>query len=285
MEAIDIIIPVYGAYDLLRACIISIRKYTTQPYRLFLIDDNSANLKGNERLHAYLMLLSQSGVHVHLAKRRLGFPGNCNRGVAMTDSALFLLLNSDVEVLPNWLTALVEAARAPCAPGEGPVGIVGSRLLFPPTRDASHAGRIQHAGVAFNEDGAPYHPFRCYQANAPEVTRRLEINAVTGAVMLIRRSVWNEIGGFDVAFIGGQYEDMDFCLATRAAGYRIVYEPKSVLYHYEHGSGEEHVYASSVRNRTLLLQKWPDVPCDEHLFELNEEKAEDGEEETTVSRK
>ena len=267
-QAIDIVIPVYGAYDLLKACIVSIRKYTEYPYRLFLIDDNSTRRRGNERLAAFLMLLAQEGALVHLAQRRLGFPGNCNRGVAMTDSEWFLLLNSDVEATPGWLTALAEVANSPCATDEKGAGIVGARLLFPPTRDATHAGRIQHAGVAFNEDGAPYHPFRCYQANAPEVTQRREISAVTGAVMLIRRAVWKEVGGFDTAFRGGQYEDMDFCLAVRAAGYAVVYEPKSVLYHYEHGSGEEHVYESSERNRALLLKKWPNVPCDEHLFGL-----------------
>ena len=271
MERIDIVIPVYGAHRLLRACIHSIEEHTAHPYRLFLIDDNSATLAGNEPLQHLLMHLSNRGAHVHLARRRLGFPGNCNRGVAMTDSSLFLLLNSDVEVMPNWLTALVEVATAPCAPHEGRVGIVGSRLLFPPTRDAAHAGRIQHAGVAFNADGAPYHPFRCYQANAPEVTRRLELNAVTGACMLINREVWEEVDGFDTAFEGGQYEDMDFCLKVRQAGWRIIYEPKSVLYHYEHGSGEEHVMASSSRNRTLLLEKWPNVPCDEQLFYLESE--------------
>ena len=187
----------------------------------------------------------------------------------MTDASLFLLLNSDVEVTPNWLTALVEAANTPCATGEE-VGIVGARLLFPPTKGQVHAGRIQHAGVAFNSGGAPYHPFRCYQANAPEVTRRLELNAVTGACMLIRRETWDELEGFDTAFIGGQYEDIDFCLGARAAGYGIVYEPKAVLYHYEHGSGEEHVMESSERNRSLLLQKWPNVSCDEKLFGIGE---------------
>ena len=266
MERIDIVIPIYGAYDLLKACIHTIRKHTTYPYRLFLVDDNSVGLEGNERLHSFLMDLAHSGSHVHLAKRRLGFPGNCCRGVAMTDSSLFLLLNSDVEATPNWLTALVEAARDPS------VGVVGARLLFPPTRDSAHAGRIQHAGVAFNLDGAPYHPFRCYQANAPEVTRRLEINAVTGACMLIRRTVWDELGGLDPAFVGGQYEDIDFCLSARAAGYKVIYEPKAVLYHYEHGSGEEHVYESSERNRALLLKKWPSIPCDEQLFALEREE-------------
>ncbi len=266
MERIDIVIPVYGAYHLLRACILSLRKHTTHPYRLFLVDDHSTGLEGNEHLYPFLMGLASGNIHVHLASRRLGFPGNCNRGVAMTDSALFLLLNSDVEVTPNWLTALVEAAEDPS------VGIVGSRLLFPPTRDSAHAGRIQHAGVAFNEQGAPYHPFRCYQANAPEVTRQLEINAVTGACMLIRRTTWDTVGGFDTAFIGGQYEDIDFCLAARVAGFKIIYEPKSVLYHYEHGSGEEHVYESAERNRTLLLQKWPEVSCDEQLFALEREE-------------
>jgi len=272
MERIDIVIPVYGAYDLLRACLRSIRAYTSWPYRLFLIDDNSAELPGNEALKRLLLAMHNRGTHVHLAQRRLGFPGNCNRGVAMTDSSLFLLLNSDVEVMPNWLTALVEVATAPCAPHEERVGIVGSRLLFPPTRDATHAGRIQHAGVAFNANGAPYHPFRCYQANAPEVTRKLELNAVTGACMLVSREVWDKLDGFDTAYRGGQYEDIDFCHRVRQEGWRIVYEPKSVLYHYEHGSGEEHVFESAVRNRELLLKKWPNVPCDEHLFDLESEE-------------
>jgi len=273
MERVDIIVPVYGAYHLLRACIHTLRNHTTWPYRLFLVDDHSVDLKGNERLKNLLLGLAQNGVHVHLAQRRLGFPGNCNRGVAMTDSALFLLLNSDVEVMPGWLTALVAAASSPCAAGEERVGIVGARLLFPATRDTVHAGRIQHAGVAFNKDGAPFHPFRCYQANAPEVTRRLELNAVTGACMLIRRETWDEIGGFDTSFKGGQYEDIDFCLKARKAGWKIIYEPDAVLYHYEHGSGEEHVYESSERNRALLLQKWPNTPCDEHLLNLKEKES------------
>ena len=88
--------------------------------------------------------------------------------------------------------------------------------------------------------------------------------------MLIRREAWEKVGGFDTAYVGGQYEDMDFCLSVGAAGYKVVYEPAAVLYHYEHGSGEEHVYASSERNRELLLKKWPHVPCDEKLFGIGD---------------
>ena len=265
MQRIDLVIPVYGAYDLLRACLASLRRHTAHRYRAMLIDDCSAKLPHNRKLLAYLMSLSVGGMFVHLASKRLGFPGNCNRGVAMSGSDLFLLLNSDVEVLPGWLTALVAAAEDPA------VGVVGARLLFPPTRDAQFAGRVQHAGVAFNEDGAPFHPFRLYQAMAPEVTRKLEINAVTGACMLIRRSVWDELGGLSMDFKGGQYEDIDFCLKARQKGYKVIYEPAATLYHYEHGSGEEYVMESSERNRALLLKKWPNVPCDKHLFGLKAE--------------
>ena len=253
---VDLVIPVFGAYHLFKACILTLQAHTTWPYTVHVADDCSPQ----SNLRDYLDEL-QGQVVVHKAGYRRGFPGNCNWGVSFTSAPFICLYNSDLEALPFWLTHMVHTALA-----DPTVGVVGSRLLFPPTRQATHAGRIQHAGVAFNSEGSPYHPFRCYPANAPEVMRPLSIGAVTGACMLIRREVWDALHGLDEHYAGGQYEDIDFCLRAREAGWKIIYEPKSVLYHYEHGSGEEHVQRSSERNRLLLKEKWPNVPPDGHIF-------------------
>ncbi len=254
---VAIVIPVFGAVYFVRACVDTIRMHTQWPYTIHISDDCSPDLD----LQEYMEGVAKEGVMVHRAGYRRGFPGNCNWGAEFTDAPLLCILNSDIEALPRWLTTMAETVLE-----AEDIGIVGARLLFPPTRGPRHGGRVQHAGVAFNINGEPYHPFRQFNALAREVMQRREINAVTGACMLIRRSLWDSLGGFDESFIGGQYEDIDFCHRTRQAGYKIVYEPKAVLYHYEHGSGEEHVMRSSVRNRKLLLERWPNVPCDEHLF-------------------
>ena len=263
--SVAIIIPVYGGVQLLKACVQTLRMHTSWPYTLHLIDDCSPQAD----LREYLMEIETQGVWVHQAGYRRGFPGNCNWGVAQTESPLICILNSDTEGLPRWLEALATTLLE-----ADDIGIVGARLVFPPTRGPRNAGRIQHAGVAMNVNGEPYHPFRQFNALATEVMQRREINAVTGACMLMRRGLWNQMRGFDESFVGGQYEDIDFCHRVRRAGYRIIYQPKAVLYHYEHGSGEEHVYRTSARNRALLLEKWPNVPCDEHLFGIGVEEGD-----------
>jgi len=261
---VDIVVPVYGAEGFLKACIRCVKEYTEWPYTLWISDDNSPQ----EGLKAYIRHLGMDPhgrIRVVQSSITRGFPANCNLAAARGVSPLLCLLNSDTEPMPGWLTAM--ATRILSSPD---IAVVGARLLFSFTREPKEAGRIQHAGVAFNGEGAPYHPFRGYPPMAPEVMEPRFINAVTGACMLVRRSVWEELGGFDERFVGGQYEDIDFCLRARHAGYRIAYEPQAVLYHHEHGSGDEFVYAASERNRPLLLQKWPEVACDESLFGIPE---------------
>ena len=96
---------------------------------------------------------------------------------------------------------------------------------------------------------------------------RLEVNCVTFALAIIRRSVWEQLGGLDEAFVGGQFEDVDFCRRVREAGYKVIYQPRAVAYHWEHGSGTDFVFESEKRNRNLLLKRWPDYPSDEHIFQ------------------
>lgn len=248
---VAIIVPVYGRADLLRQCVRSVRANTLVPYELVLSDDASPDAETIDLLDEYAL----DGITVLHNRGPHGFPPNVNQAVAQTESEYICLLNSDTKVCVGWLGALLDEMADPA------VGIVGGKLIYP--RGTPHANTIQHAGVA-RDKGGPFHIHRYARRDAPEVNVRREINCVTFACALIRRCLWEELDGLDEGFAGGQFEDVDFAYRSREEGWKVVYTPKCEVYHYEHGSGEP---TSADPNRARLLQKWPDLPSDVHLFQ------------------
>ncbi|RYD03774.1 hypothetical protein N752_18680 [Desulforamulus aquiferis] len=142
----------------------------------------------------------------------------------MAKGKYLVFLNNDTVSLPDWLDNLVSIIE-----NQSDVGIVGSKLLFP-------NGTIQHAGVAIAENApwplTPFHIFHRKPGDFKEANRFRELQVVTGACMLIRRELFFDVGCFDEAYVNG-YEDVDLCLKVRQKGYRVIYCPHSVLYHYE----------------------------------------------------
>ena len=246
---IDLIIPVYNKPELLVQCLRALDGSTRADYNLVIADDNSSDPK---------MKAAFKGNKVIINKGARGFPNNCNYAVSQTKSEFICLLNNDTAATPLWLDVMLREMDDPS------VGIVGARLLYP--GDHKLAFCLQHAGVAHNRDGMPYHIYRGMGKNFPPANERREINAVTFAVVLIRRKLWEELGGLDEAFVGGQFEDMDFCARARVASWKIVYQPLALLYHYEHGSGEDFVVETSDKNARLFRSKWGARGSDEHLF-------------------
>src|SRR5262249_30246175 len=146
-----------------------------------------------------------------------------NLGAQHATGDYLLFLNDDMEVLgPGWIEALLEFAQ------QKEIGAVGAKLLFPD-------GGLQHVGVTVL-DGKPGHPFYGYpkQHTGYYCRNVLPHNcaAVTGACLMTRREVFHELGGFDESF-PLNYNDVDYCLRLRQAGYRIVYTPHATLSHYE----------------------------------------------------
>ncbi|HET8733296.1 MAG TPA: glycosyltransferase, partial [Anaeromyxobacteraceae bacterium] len=138
-----------------------------------------------------------------------------------------LFLNDDVEAIgPGWLDALLEHAQRPGT------GAVGPRMLYP-------SGAIQHAGVVLGLDGPAGHLFTGMGGDVPlyfdlpDVVR--EVSAVTGACMLVSRRLFEEVGGFDEAFVIS-YNDIDFCLRLRQRGLRNLYTGVVTLLHRESAS-------------------------------------------------
>jgi glycosyltransferase involved in cell wall biosynthesis len=143
-----------------------------------------------------------------------------NHAVAHTDSPWLLFLDANVEAInPDWLTIMAEHVQRPEA------GAIGSRLVNPD-------GTIEHAGLVLGVNGIAQSAFRGFPAEHPGVNRQLQMtrnySAVSGACLLMRREVFQQIGGFDEK-LSGALADVDLCLKMRRAGYLIVYTPLARL--------------------------------------------------------
>jgi GT2 family glycosyltransferase len=154
-------------------------------------------------------------------RRPFNFSAVVNLGAAHAAGEHLLLLNDDTEVVTDdWLLKMVDAC------GEG-VGAVGAKLLF-------EDGTLQHAGHTYRT-AAGHVGFGLPGDAAGRsglLLRRREVAGVTAACMLTPYSVFDAVGGFTET-LPGNYNDIDYCMKLRAAGWSIVYEPGAVLYHFE----------------------------------------------------
>ena len=182
----------------------------------------------------------------------LGFAAANNAGAALARAPALLLLNSDVVPAdPGWLGSL-RAALAVSG-----VGAVGPKLLF-------DDGSIQHAGLFFERDadGMWYNAHYCKGMPRywPAAQRRRRVPGVTGAAMLVRRSLFEAVGGLSEDYIIGDFEDSDLCLRLREAGAGIAYVPEAELFHFERRSIRLHAGYSdtlaSLYNRRLHHRRW-----------------------------
>lgn len=155
------------------------------------------------------------------------FSAKVNRGAVHSEGEHLLLLNDDMEVVtPDWIERLVMYS------GIAEVGAVGARLLL-------EDGRLQHAGVLFENEGYPGHIYRGFSGEFRGYSNNVVVSqnylAVTGACLMTRRDAFEEVGGLST-ILPINYNDMDYCLKLRASGRRVVYDPDTVLYHFESSS-------------------------------------------------
>ena len=168
-----------------------------------------------------------------------------NYAVAHTDSLWLLFLDDKVEATgPDWLTIMAEHVQRP------EVGAVGPRLVNPD-------GTIEHAGLVLGVNGIAQSAFRGFPAEHPGVNRQLQMtrnySAVSSACLLMRREVFQQIGGFDEK-LSGALADVDLCLKMRRAGYLIVYTPLAKLYLDPSPSAGVDANAE-----VIMRQRWSDV--------------------------
>jgi GT2 family glycosyltransferase len=255
---VDIIIPVYRAAILTKVAIQSCLSLTEWPFHLWVADDCSRD----EELNRYFATLPKAKVSVYHSDRRRGFGDLCNYIANQCAQAPFIcFLNSDTQAMPFWLTRMMEGMLS-----DDKIGVVGAKLLYPPERE-ERAYKIQHCGVARNDDGLPYHIWRDEDYDYPPTLTSRYVNAVTGACFLVRRTCWEALHGFDRVYEFAQFEDIDYCWRARRQGWKVFLAANAVLFHYEHGTGESFVMAKHDANRSILIRRWRNLGSDEAMFE------------------
>jgi len=223
LPLVSLIIPTRDGYAVLKRCIESIRKKTDyQNYELIIVDNQSTE---SETLD-YLKALERRGI-ARILRYDAPFNYSAINNFAVQEAAgeIVGLLNNDLEVISKgWLTEMVRHVIRP------EIGAVGAKLYYP-------TNRIQHAGVALGIGGVAGHLHHGYFREQLGYSGRLvlvqDFSAVTAACLLVRKAVYEEVGGLDEENLAIAYNDIDFCLKVREAGYRNLWTPFAELYHHE----------------------------------------------------
>lgn len=253
MKLLDIVIPVYGRFDLLDRCIKAILASDTPfGYNVILVDNNSPDQV--EAKEFYSQYEHNTDFFIKRNKENQGFPRACNYGARRKSSPLILFLNSDAFVNPNTLQLLVKELDDP------DIGIVGTKLIFPEgIPNPNFAGKVQHVGVSLNVHGVAHHPLLGWEPNHKRVLAIREIFAVTGALLMTRRNLFQSINGFDEQYGGGTFDDLDYCMAVRTAGKKIILNQDAWCYHYANASAMQYKVGFPMEeNRAKFLMKWKD---------------------------
>ncbi len=196
-------------------------------------------------------LLSHFGAGLRVVRNEisLGYVGSRNRGAAVARGAHLVFLNNDTTVSPGWLGALVETAEA-----DAEVGAVGSMLLSPD-------GRVREAGGIVSRDGASLRHGRGQSPDDRRLNFAREVDYCSGASLLVRRELFERLGGFDARYAPACYEDADLCFGVRSLGFKVVYQPLSRLTHFAGVTPATDVGAGGVEqrqtiNREKFVAKW-----------------------------
>ncbi|MBK1661756.1 glycosyltransferase family 2 protein, partial [Paracraurococcus ruber] len=226
---VSVIVPLYRNLGFLR---VQLAAFAADPEwrraETILVLDSPEQAAEVEHLLRGIQLMHGLPLTLVVPPRNLGYAAANNLGAGLARGRLLLLLNSDViPDRPGWLGLLASAAAARGA------GAAGPKLLF-------DDGSIQHAGLYFDRDAEGRwlnrHYHKGFPRHWPAAQRARPVPGVTGAALMVKRTLFEAVGGFTEDYILGDYEDSDLCLKLRAAGAGIAYQPEAELWHFERRS-------------------------------------------------
>ena len=234
---VSIIIPTRNGVRHLRRCLDSLRAKTSYPHYEIIVIDNDSD---DAATLAYLHEIAATGVQVLPYAQPFNYSAINNFAANHAAGEILALLNDDLEVItPDWLEEMAAQALRP------EIGCVGAMLYYP--HDS-----IQHAGIVLGVGGVAGHAFKTFPRGSEGIFNRARLvqnySAVTGACLVVRKSTYLQVGGLDEDDLAIAFNDVDFCLKVRAAGYRNLWSPFAEFYHHESASrGAEDTPAKQAR--------------------------------------
>ncbi len=232
---VSIIVPVFNHCRDTRDCLLSIAQSTAgSSYEVVVVDDGSTDETPEMlgRIEGLIQLRNDVN---------LGFIGSCNRGAAAARGEFLVFLNNDTLVTSGWLEALRRTFDD--IPG---TGLAGAKLIYPD-------GRLQEAGGVIWHDASGWNYGKFDDPDHPKYNFAREVDYCSGACLMVRRALFQHLGGFDTEFKPAYYEDTDLAFKIRHAGQKVIYQPLARIVHHE-GLTSGRSVSSGVKSHQLVNQ-------------------------------
>jgi len=254
---VSLIVPTRDKADLLEQCAKGLLQGTNYPNIELLIVDHESRSAETHRLFEHLKTDPRVSVLPYAGP--FNYSAINNMAVARSRGSIVGLINNDIEVIDvNWLSEMVSLAMLPG------VGAVGAKLLYP-------NNTVQHGGVVLGSGGVANHFSHLLPRHAPGYFGRSllasSVSGVTGACLVVKKAIYEEVGGLDEENLAVAFNDVDLCLKIRQKGYRNVWTPYAELFHHESASrGPDATPEKAARFKSevdFMLRKWgPQLPHD-----------------------
>ena len=242
---VTVIVPTYGQDLHTFTCLKAVAAEAAAVPLEVIVADDCAPVPAAQALGAV------TGVRFERNDTNLGFLRNCNRAASLARGEYLLFLNNDAVLAPGAIAALLDTfARFPAA------GAVGGKLVYPD-------GRLQEAGGIVWRDGSAWNVGRGEDPASPEFNYVRDVDYCSAACLLVPRELFASLGGFDERYVPAYCEDTDLCLAIRASGRRVLYQPAAEAVHFEgvsHGTDlDAGVKHYQVDNQRKLRDRWQEL--------------------------
>jgi GT2 family glycosyltransferase/glycosyltransferase involved in cell wall biosynthesis len=239
---VSIVIPVFNQLRFTQACLASLQEHQgAERFEVIVVDDCSTD-ETSESVRQI------PGIVYLRNETNSGFIASCNRGAEKARAQYLVFLNNDTLVRDGWLRALVDTFS------EDPkAGIVGSKLIYPD-------GRLQEAGGIIWQDASGWNYGKFDDRQKPEYNYLREVDYCSAAALMIPKSLFESVGGFDSRYSPAYYEDTDLAFKVRQAGYNVLYQPLSEVIHYEGATGGTDLKTGTKKHQEINLlafaEKW-----------------------------